>query len=95
MPLRSTPTTGDYDAVRLDKPNAHLFSFQIANQPALIQLNVSPTSQDELWMPTEGIEIRPGYWTMSPEDFEPYGVTAAHGIRFKSAVTEPAIITAN
>lgn len=87
MPLRSTTATDNPDACRLDKPNATVFTVQVANQPVLCELNVPPAGRGgEFWGPPGGIELRPGYWTFTARDFNDLGGERASGIRFRRAV---------
>lgn len=95
MAVNGRSTDSNFDTVRLDKPNAVSFSVDVSNAYALYQLNVPQFGRGENWMPAEGRDIGPGYWTFDRDDFAEYGVDKANGIRFKSKTGTAAVISAS
>jgi len=94
MPLNTVSTTDNYDSTVLPKSRASRFFVQVGNQSVLVQLNVPTFGQGDSWMPPEGIELRPGYFTFDEKDFQNYGSDTAEGIRFKSRVSgKPSVIS--
>lgn len=95
MPINARTTTTNYDACRLDKPNAKSFTVQVGNQTVSYQLNVPPFGNGESWVPVGGAQLVPGLWTFTSDDWVEHG-PICNGIRFAAVdPASPAVVTAS
>lgn len=93
MAINARTTTANYDACRLDKPNAKSFTVQVGNQTVSYQLNVPTFGNGESWVPIGGAQLVPGLWTFDPSDWQEWG-PQCNGIRLAAVnPATPGIVT--
>ena len=93
MAINARTTTANYDACRLDKPNAKSFTVQVANQTVSYQLNCPPFGNGENWVPIGGAQLVPGLWNFDPTDWAEYSQTC-NGIRIAAVdPADPGVVT--
>lgn len=88
----TTVTTARFTDAEYRKPNARTFTVQVGNQTVLYQVNLGHSDE---WMPSGGIELRPGYWNFDSRDWQGYGTDMVQGIRFAAlSPADPGTVTA-